>query len=63
VQMLSFGGGIHFCLGAMLARPEAHIAIGSLLARVPRMELVTDELEWRPHITLRGLSRLPVRIG
>jgi len=63
VKMLSFGGGIHFCLGAMLARTEAQIAIGSLLARVSRLELATDDLEWRPHITLRGLSSLPVRIG
>ncbi|MCW3044937.1 MAG: Cytochrome [Actinobacteria bacterium] len=63
VKMLSFGGGIHFCLGAMLARTEAQIAIGTLLARVPHLELATDHLEWRPHITLRGLSRLPVKVG
>jgi cytochrome P450 len=63
VKMLSFGGGIHFCLGAMLARTEAQIAIGTLLARVPHLELATDDLEWRPHITLRGLSRLPVKVG
>src|SRR6267378_354715 len=63
VKMLSFGGGIHFCLGAMLARTEAQIAIGTLLARVPHLELATDDLEWRPHITLRGLSSLPVNVG
>ncbi|HEY2667769.1 MAG TPA: cytochrome P450 [Actinomycetota bacterium] len=63
VKMLSFGGGIHFCLGAMLARTEAQIAIASLLARVPDLELATEHLEWRPHITLRGLSSLPVTIG
>lgn len=63
VKMLSFGGGIHFCLGAMLARTEGQIAIGTLLARVPRIELATDELEWRSHITLRGLSSLPVQIS
>jgi pimeloyl-[acyl-carrier protein] synthase len=63
VKMLSFGGGIHFCLGAMLARTEAQIAIGTLLARVPHLELATDDLQWRPHITLRGLSSLPVKVG
>ncbi|MEA2591507.1 MAG: hypothetical protein QOD62_1338 [Actinomycetota bacterium] len=63
VKMLSFGGGIHFCLGAMLARTEAQIAIGTLLSRVPHLELATDHLEWRPHITLRGLSSLPVKVG
>ena len=41
----------------------ATIAIGTLLARVPSLELATDHLEWRPHITLRGLSSLPVTIG
>jgi cytochrome P450 len=63
LKMLSFGGGIHFCLGAMLARVEAQIAIGTLLARVPSLELTGATLEWRTHITLRGLQALPVRIG
>jgi len=63
VKMLSFGGGIHFCLGAMLARTEAQVAIGTLLARVAHIELATEDLAWRPHITLRGLSSLPVRVG
>jgi len=63
VKMLSFGGGVHYCLGAMLARTEAQTAIGALLARVPDLELVPGELAWRPHITLRGLSALPVRAG
>ncbi|HMC09345.1 MAG TPA: cytochrome P450 [Actinomycetota bacterium] len=63
VKMLSFGGGIHFCLGAMLARTEGQIAIGTLLSRVRSLELATDALQWRSHITLRGLTALPVRIG
>ena len=63
VKVLSFGGGVHFCLGAVLARTEAQAAIGTLLRRVPSMELTGAELEWRPHITLRGLSSLPVRVG
>lgn len=61
VKPLSFGGGIHFCLGAMLARMEGAEAFGALLTRVPEVELATENLEWRPHITLRGLSSLPVR--
>lgn len=43
---LAFGGGIHFCLGAHLARMEAQIAIGTLVRRMPKLELVTDKLEW-----------------
>jgi cytochrome P450 len=43
---LAFGGGIHFCLGAHLARMEAQIAIGTLVRRIPKLELVTDKLEW-----------------
>ena len=61
VKMLSFGGGVHYCLGAMLARTEAQLAIGTLLARAPELALGDGELVWRPHITLRGLSSLPVR--
>lgn len=63
VRHLSFGQGVHYCLGANLARLEAELAIGGLLARAPRLELACDEgaLEWRPGWLLRGLARLPVR--
>jgi cytochrome P450 len=61
LKMLSFGGGIHFCLGAMLARMEAQLAIGTLLARAPELEPAGEEPDWRPHITLRGLASLRVR--
>lgn len=63
LRMLSFGGGIHFCLGAMLARMEAQIAFGTLIAKMPSLELATDTLAWRPHTTLRGLDSLPVKAG
>ena len=43
---LAFGGGIHFCLGAHLARMEAQIAMGSLFRRFPRLQLETDQLQW-----------------
>ncbi|HZE51970.1 MAG TPA: cytochrome P450 [Bradyrhizobium sp.] len=60
VRPLSFGGGIHFCLGAQLARIEAEIAIATLLRRLPDLRL-DDAVnpEWRPTFVLRGLKRLP----
>jgi cytochrome P450 len=60
VRPLSFGGGIHFCLGAQLARIEAEIAISTLLRRLPDLRLDdTENPEWRPTFVLRGLKRLP----
>ncbi len=60
VKPLSFGGGIHFCLGAQLARIEAEIAISTLLRRLPELKLDDPETpEWRPTFVLRGLKRLP----
>jgi len=62
VRPMSFGGGIHFCLGAQLARMEAEIAIATLLRRLPGLRLDNPaEPEWRPAFVLRGLSRLPAR--
>jgi cytochrome P450 len=58
---LAFGAGIHYCLGAPLARLEGQIAIGTLLRRWPRLALGTDRVEWRQTFTLRGLLTLPVR--
>ena len=59
---MAFGGGIHFCLGAHLARLEGRIAISELARRWPNMELATDTIEWRDTITLRGLKGLPVAL-
>jgi cytochrome P450 len=60
VRPLSFGGGIHFCLGAQLARIEADVAIATLLRRLPELKLDDAENpEWRPTFVLRGLKRLP----
>src|SRR5256712_13515066 len=59
---LAFGWGIHFCLGAPLARLEGQIAIGTLLRRLPRLALAAEHLEWRETSTLRGLQRLPVAV-
>src|SRR5262249_8643489 len=57
---IAFGWGIHFCLGAPLARIEGQIAINTLLKRLPKVSLATDEPEYRPSLTLRGLKALPV---
>jgi hypothetical protein len=56
----SFGGGVHFCLGAPLARLEAQIALGALVARFPSLRLVDEALEYRRIPGFRGLVRLNV---
>jgi cytochrome P450 PksS len=59
---LAFGQGIHYCLGAPLARIEGQIAIRKLLDRMPRLRLAVPEssLRWRKGLNLRGLEELPV---
>lgn len=59
---LAFGHGIHFCLGAPLARLEAEIAFTTLLAGCPDLALAVDpaQLEWRHSRSLRALKHLPV---
>jgi cytochrome P450 len=61
---LGFGHGIHFCLGAPLARMEAEIALGSLLRRFPAMELAAapEAIRWKPSALLRGPAEVPVRL-
>jgi cytochrome P450 PksS len=62
---LSFGQGIHFCVGAPLARLEAQIAINTLLRRMPDLQLSvpSDSLRWRPSMILRGLETVPASFG
>src|SRR5882762_3557554 len=57
---IAFGLGIHFCLGAPLARLEGQIAINTLVQRLPKLALATDRPEYRQSLTLRGLKTLPV---
>lgn len=57
---IAFGMGIHFCLGAPLARMEGQIAINTLLARLPKLALATDRPQFRQSLTLRGLQALPL---
>ncbi|MBV9898184.1 MAG: cytochrome P450, partial [Chloroflexi bacterium] len=56
----SFGAGIHYCLGAPLARLEAQIAISRLAERLPELQLLDGRARWRPTFGLRGLDCLPV---
>ena len=57
---IAFGFGIHFCLGAPLARLEGQVALGALARRLPALALATDTVEWRESQVLRGLKALPV---
>jgi cytochrome P450 len=61
-QHLSFGRGIHFCLGAPLARVEGQIAIGKLVQRFPRLRLDGEPVQ-RDTVTLRGMESLPVAVA
>jgi cytochrome P450 len=57
---LAFGHGIHYCPGAPLARLEGRIALGTLLARFPRLRLAVpaEQLTWRPSVLMNGLTAL-----
>jgi cytochrome P450 len=57
---LSFGGGIHYCLGAPLARLEGQIAFETLLRRLPKLRLAVENPVYRDNFVLRGLEALPV---
>ncbi|APR39580.1 cytochrome P450 [Paraburkholderia sp. SOS3] len=58
-RILSFGGGLHYCLGARLALLELHIALETLLTRLPDLRVLNlQALRWRHHNTLRGVEAL-----
>jgi cytochrome P450 len=57
---LALGQGIHYCLGAPLARAETEIAVGALLERFPDLALADEDIRWRPSLRARGLLALPV---
>jgi cytochrome P450 len=61
-RMLSFGHGIHTCLGAALARVEAQVAFGELARRYPNLSIETNTAERIPTIHFRGLQSLPVAL-
>ncbi|MDT0381960.1 cytochrome P450 [Streptomyces sp. DSM 42041] len=61
-QHLGYGHGIHYCLGAPLARLEGQIALSALFGRLPDLQLASDpdDLRWRGGLIMRGLRTLPV---
>jgi cytochrome P450 len=60
---VAFGGGVHHCLGAALARLEGQVAIGGLVRRYPNMELTGADLVYNGRFVLRGLTALPVALN
>jgi cytochrome P450 len=62
---LSFGTGVHFCLGFQLARAEVAVAFERIFARYPDIRLAVDpkELKWRKRFGIRALAALPVRLA
>jgi cytochrome P450 len=63
VRSLGFGYGIHFCIGAALARVESQVAFETLLRRLPDLKMTVDTPEFRPNYSLRGLVSLPVEFS
>ena len=60
---LTFGFGLHFCLGAPLARLEAQLCFAGLIRRFGKIERAAGETEWIDSLAMRGLSRLPIQLG
>ncbi|MEZ5842623.1 MAG: cytochrome P450 [Hyphomicrobiaceae bacterium] len=60
---VAFGGGIHHCLGASLARAEAQTLLAAMVARLPHLALTGGPVAWRQTMTYRGPEALPVTLG
>jgi cytochrome P450 len=60
-RMLSFGGGIHHCIGQQLARLEGRVAFASLATRMPNIKVDVERAVWRPGFLFRGLTELRCR--
>jgi cytochrome P450 len=61
-EHLTFGGGIHYCLGATLARTEAQVIFATLAQRYPKMRLAEQSIEWRGTISFRGPKAVRVAV-
>jgi cytochrome P450 len=62
-RSLGFGYGIHYCIGAVLARMESQVAFETIIRRLPDLKLAVETPEFRPNYSLRGLIGLPVEFG
>lgn len=60
---LGYGAGVHFCLGAQLARLEMTAILTVLLQRAPKFTLATDQLRYKPNLLIRGPESLPIRLS
>ncbi len=60
VRSLGFGYGIHYCIGAALARLESQVAFETMIRRLPNIKIAVETPEFRPNYSLRGLTSLPI---
>ena len=62
-QIMTFGHGIHYCLGGALARMELQVIFPTLFQRLPGLRLASPDVRWRPNFLLRGLIELPLEFN
>ncbi|MDH6623220.1 cytochrome P450 [Streptomyces sp. LBL] len=62
IKPLAFGGGPHYCIGALLGKLEGRLVFRELLRRYKSVSLTTEDVVWRPHVNFRGLSELRVNL-
>jgi len=63
IKTLAFGGGPHYCIGALLGKLETSMVLTEMLRRYSSIDLATDEVAWRPNANFRGLSALPLKLA